>query len=87
MISVRSKRQGAKSKRQANAQTEPKRIVIIGGGAAGFAAAEMLRRQGYQGSLVMLSSDASLPYDRPNLSFPKIPSGLDSHCKAESPHH
>src|ERR1700674_296881 len=29
---------------------------------------EMLRRQGYQGSLIMLSSDASLPYDRPNLS-------------------
>jgi NADPH-dependent 2,4-dienoyl-CoA reductase/sulfur reductase-like enzyme/nitrite reductase/ring-hydroxylating ferredoxin subunit len=68
MISVRSKRQGAKSKRKDNAQSEPKRIVIIGGGAAGFAAAEMLRRQGYQGSLVMLSSDASLPYDRPNLS-------------------
>jgi len=22
-----------------------------------------------------------------NLSFPKIPSGLDSHCKAESSHH
>ena len=37
-------------------------------GRCGFAAAEMLRRQGYQGSLVMLSSDTSLPYDRPNLS-------------------
>ena len=46
----------------------PERIVIVGGGAAGFAAAEMLRRQGYQRSLVMLSSDAALPYDRPNLS-------------------
>ena len=68
MISVRRKRQVTKSKRQDNAQREPKRIVIIGGGAAGFAAAEMLRRQGYQGSLVMLSSDTSLPYDRPNLS-------------------
>ena len=68
LISVRRKRQGAKSKRQDNAQREPERIVIIGGGAAGFAAAEMLRRQGYQGSLVMLSSDTSLPYDRPNLS-------------------
>lgn len=46
----------------------PNRIVIVGGGAAGFAAAEMLRRQNYQGSIVMLSSDAALPYDRPNLS-------------------
>jgi NAD(P)H-nitrite reductase large subunit len=42
--------------------------VIVGGGAAGFAAAEMLRRVGYQHSVAMLSSDAALPYDRPNLS-------------------
>ena len=46
----------------------PARIVIIGGGAAGFAAAEMLRRRGYQGGLTMLSDDAAPPVDRPNLS-------------------
>jgi len=46
----------------------PDRIVIIGGGAAGFAAAEMLRRQDYRGSVVMLSNDAAAPVDRPNLS-------------------
>ena len=44
------------------------RIVIVGGGAAGFAAAETLRRHHYCGSLVMLSSDAAAPVDRPNLS-------------------
>ena len=46
----------------------PQRIVIVGGGAAGFAAAQRLRNLGYAGSLVMLSDDADLPVDRPNLS-------------------
>jgi apoptosis-inducing factor 3 len=45
-----------------------KRVVIVGGGAGGFAAAEMLRRKGYAGELVMLSADADAPYDRPNCS-------------------
>ena len=43
-------------------------IVIVGGGAAGLAAADMLRREGYDGPVTMISADDSPPTDRPNLS-------------------
>lgn len=46
----------------------PRRVVIVGGGAAGFAAAEMLRRRGFDGALTLLSADTDAPYDRPNCS-------------------
>jgi len=46
----------------------PESVVIVGGGAAGFAAAEMLRRQGYDRPVALLSADADPPCDRPNLS-------------------
>src|SRR5947208_3840861 len=46
----------------------PASVVIIGAGAAGGAAAEMLRREGYDGPLTLVGADDFLPYDRPNLS-------------------
>jgi apoptosis-inducing factor 3 len=46
----------------------PASIVIVGGGAAGLAAADMLRREGYDGPLTMISADSDPPVDRPNLS-------------------
>jgi NADPH-dependent 2,4-dienoyl-CoA reductase/sulfur reductase-like enzyme/nitrite reductase/ring-hydroxylating ferredoxin subunit len=67
-IFVRSKKEVPQAKRAAALSGAPQRIVIVGGGAAGFAAAEKLRREGWQGSLVMLSDDDAAPVDRPNLS-------------------
>ncbi|PYP78334.1 MAG: pyridine nucleotide-disulfide oxidoreductase [Gemmatimonadetes bacterium] len=43
-------------------------VVIVGAGAAGTAAAEMLRRCGFDGSVTIVDDDADAPYDRPNLS-------------------
>jgi NADPH-dependent 2,4-dienoyl-CoA reductase/sulfur reductase-like enzyme/nitrite reductase/ring-hydroxylating ferredoxin subunit len=46
----------------------PGAIAIIGAGAAGSAAAEMLRRCGFSGTLTLVDCEPASPYDRPNLS-------------------
>ena len=67
-IRVRARRKPA-SRRSLPAHSGlPDSIVIVGGGAAGLAAAETFRREGYDGRLTMLSADTSAPCDRPNLS-------------------
>src|SRR5262245_52151356 len=64
-IVVKSRRAQPAPKPTASANEH---IVIVGGGAAGFAAAEMLRRRAFAGRITMLSNDEAAPVDRPNLS-------------------
>jgi NADPH-dependent 2,4-dienoyl-CoA reductase/sulfur reductase-like enzyme len=67
LIFVREKRPAPPAARATSTAT-PRSIVIVGGGAAGLAAADMLRREGYDGPVTMISADRDPPVDRPNLS-------------------
>lgn len=44
------------------------RIVVVGASAAGLAAAETLRREGFTGTVTVLGAELDAPYDRPPLS-------------------
>jgi NADPH-dependent 2,4-dienoyl-CoA reductase/sulfur reductase-like enzyme/nitrite reductase/ring-hydroxylating ferredoxin subunit len=72
-VFVREKRADSAAVEPASSAPRPgaralRSVVIVGGGAAGFSAAAELRRNGFQGSLCMISADESPPCDRPNLS-------------------
>ena len=43
-------------------------FVILGGGAAGYMAAQTLREDGFTGRVLLISREDRPPYDRPNLS-------------------
>ncbi|MFJ2608511.1 NAD(P)/FAD-dependent oxidoreductase [Streptomyces sp. NPDC087425] len=45
-----------------------RRVVVVGASAAGLAAAETLRREGYDGAVTLVGDEAQVPYDRPPLS-------------------
>ncbi|MCQ6250182.1 NAD(P)/FAD-dependent oxidoreductase [Streptomyces malaysiensis] len=45
-----------------------KQLVVVGASAAGLAAVETLRREGYEGTLTLIGDEPYHPYDRPPLS-------------------
>jgi len=67
-VFVREKAEPPPAARPADPRRHPSSIVIVGGGAAGLAAADMLRREAYEGPIAIISADPDPPIDRPNLS-------------------
>ena len=59
------RRTAAMTKRE---PADERRFVILGGGAAGFMAAQTLREEGFTGRIILVSREDRAPYDRPNLS-------------------
>ncbi|NIT54731.1 MAG: FAD-dependent oxidoreductase, partial [Aliifodinibius sp.] len=51
-----------------DSQKDNRTYIIFGAGAAGDAAAQALREDGFQGRIVMITHENCPPYDRPNLS-------------------
>lgn len=51
-----------------SAGVDERTFVVLGAGAAGSAAVEMLRQQGFQGKVILVSAEEKLPYDRTKLS-------------------
>eukprot|EP01121_Diplochlamys_sp_Union-15-3_P009946 TRINITY_DN2735_c0_g2_i4.p1 TRINITY_DN2735_c0_g2~~TRINITY_DN2735_c0_g2_i4.p1 ORF type:complete len:538 (-),score=101.66 TRINITY_DN2735_c0_g2_i4:40-1653(-) len=60
--------QQRKTKPLSKRQKDTPVFVVIGGGAAGGTAVEILRQEGFTGRLLLISKENNLPYDRPKLS-------------------
>jgi NADPH-dependent 2,4-dienoyl-CoA reductase/sulfur reductase-like enzyme/nitrite reductase/ring-hydroxylating ferredoxin subunit len=57
---------------------EARPMTIVGGGAAGFAAANALRTRGWEGEIVVISADRDPPYDRTTLTKDLLEGGTDT---------
>jgi NADPH-dependent 2,4-dienoyl-CoA reductase/sulfur reductase-like enzyme len=53
------------------------RVLIIGASAAGASTAVQLRKNGYQGEVILAGDESHLPYDRPPLSKQMLVAGWD----------
>jgi len=61
---ILEKKAEAASSRPARSTADARSFVIVGGGAAGFAAADQLRKRGFTGQISMISAELDAPYDR-----------------------
>lgn len=59
-----------------------KSVVVVGASLAGLSAARSLRKQGYDGRLVVIGEEAHRPYDRPPLSKEFLAGQLDESALA-----
>jgi apoptosis-inducing factor 3 len=78
IVKVPGKLEGSKIPAMIKYNQENKNtFVVLGGGAAGNAAVQSLRENGYDGKLVMISQENRVPYDRPNLSKDYLQGTMD----------
>lgn len=68
-VVVRGKRTEVKTSRRTKEMvacnpSEPKHVLIIGGGPSGAVCAETLRQEGFTGRITLVCSEKYLPYDR-----------------------
>jgi NADPH-dependent 2,4-dienoyl-CoA reductase/sulfur reductase-like enzyme/nitrite reductase/ring-hydroxylating ferredoxin subunit len=69
-----------------NPETDGRVFVILGAGIAGQTAAEMLRQEGYEGRIIMITAEAEVPYRRTALSKKYLQSdSADAVPKLRSP--
>lgn len=50
------------------APAQPARVVIVGSSVGGVRTAQALRREGYDGAIVLVGAESTMPYDKPPLS-------------------